>query len=83
MYEVGGKLLKAVQSFYVDSEACVRIGNEVSEWFSVNVKVISCLLHCLIIILHVMGRYYVFMLIFEFFTFSYFFYIYGFVMYIP
>ena len=31
--------LKAVQSFYVDSKACVRIGNEVSEWFSVNVGV--------------------------------------------
>ena len=31
------KLLKAVQSFYVDSRACVRVGNDVSEWFSVNV----------------------------------------------
>ena len=56
----------------MDSEACVRIGNEVSEWFSVNVKVVSCHLDCLIIIFHVMGRYYVFMLIFKFFTFSYF-----------
>ena len=26
-----GKLLKAVQSFYVDSRACVRVGNDVSE----------------------------------------------------
>ena len=34
---VGGKLLKAVQSFYVDSRACVRVGNDVSEWFQVNV----------------------------------------------
>ena len=25
---VGGKLLKAVQSFYVDSRACVRVGND-------------------------------------------------------
>ena len=25
------------QSFYVDSRACVRVGNEVSEWFPVNV----------------------------------------------
>ena len=33
---VGGKLLKAAQSLYVDSRTCVRIGNEVSEWFSVN-----------------------------------------------
>ena len=31
----GGKLLKAVQSFYVDSRACVRVGNDVSEWFPV------------------------------------------------
>ena len=29
---VGGKLLKAVQSFYIDSRACVRVGNDVSEW---------------------------------------------------
>ena len=34
---VGGRLLKAVQSFYVDSRACVRVGNHVSEWFPVNV----------------------------------------------
>ena len=39
LYGAGGKLLKAVQSFYVDSRACVRIGNDVSEWFSVNVGV--------------------------------------------
>ena len=37
MYGVRGKLLKAVQSFYVDSRACVRAGNDVSEWFPVNV----------------------------------------------
>ena len=29
---VGGKLLKAVQSFYIDSRACVRVVNDVSEW---------------------------------------------------
>ena len=34
---VGGKLLKAVQSFYIDSWACVRLGSDVSEWFPVNV----------------------------------------------
>ena len=34
---VGGKLLKAMQSFYVDSSACVRVGNDVSKWFPVNV----------------------------------------------
>ena len=27
---VGGKLMKAVHSFYKDSRACVRVGNEVS-----------------------------------------------------
>ena len=37
MYGVGGKLLKAVQSFYVDSRAYVRVLNDVSEWFLVNV----------------------------------------------
>ena len=37
LYGVGGKLLKAVQSFYVDSRACVRVGSEVSEWFTVKV----------------------------------------------
>ena len=34
---VGGKLLIAVQSFYVDSRTCVLVGNDVSEWFPVNV----------------------------------------------
>ena len=33
------KLLKAVQSFYVDSRACVRVGNDVGEWFPVNVGI--------------------------------------------
>ena len=37
VYGVGGKLLKAVQSFYVDIRACVRVGNDVREWFPVNV----------------------------------------------
>ena len=37
VYGVGGKLLKAVQSFHVDSRACVRAGNDVSEWFPVHV----------------------------------------------
>ena len=36
VYKVGGKLLKAVQSFYVDSRVCVQVKN-VSEWFLVNV----------------------------------------------
>ena len=38
VYGVGGKLLKAVQSFYVESTACVRVGNDVSEWFPINVR---------------------------------------------
>ena len=37
VYGVGGKLLKAVQSFYVDSRARVRVRNDVSELFPVNV----------------------------------------------
>ena len=37
VYGVGGKLLKAVQSFYIDSRASVRVGNDASEWFPVNV----------------------------------------------
>ena len=37
VYGLGGNLLKAVQSFYVDSRACVRVGNNVNEWFPVNV----------------------------------------------
>ena len=37
VYGFGGKLLKAVQSFYVHRRACVRMGNDVSNWFLVNV----------------------------------------------
>ena len=37
VYGVGEKLLKAVQSCYEDSRAWVRVGNNVSEWFPVNV----------------------------------------------
>ena len=39
VYGVAGKLLKAVQSFYVDSRVCVRVGNDLSEWFPVNVGI--------------------------------------------
>ena len=38
VYGVGGKLLKAVQSFNVDSRACVRERNDVSEWFNVRLR---------------------------------------------
>ena len=37
VYAVSGKLLKAVHGFYKDSRACVRVGNDVSEWFPANV----------------------------------------------
>ena len=36
VYGVLEKLLKAVQSFYV-GRSCVWVGNDVSEWFPVNV----------------------------------------------
>ena len=31
------KIVESVQNFYVHSRACVRVGNDVSEWFPVNV----------------------------------------------
>ena len=34
--QLGDKLLKAEENFYVDSRACVRVRNDVSEWFPVN-----------------------------------------------
>ena len=37
VYGVEGKMLKAVQSFYIDSWVCVPAGNDVSELFPVNV----------------------------------------------
>ena len=37
IYGVGGNLLRAVQSFYDESRACVRGESGVSEWFDVNV----------------------------------------------
>ncbi len=30
---LNGRLLKRVKSFYVNSRACVRVGNGVSDWF--------------------------------------------------
>ena len=37
LYGVRENLMKAVQSPYVESRACVRVGNDMSEWFPVNV----------------------------------------------
>ena len=39
LYGVSGELLKAVRIFFVDSRACSRIGNKVSDWFSIKVDV--------------------------------------------
>ena len=33
----GSRLLRGVKSLYMGSKACVRVGNEVSEWFPVRV----------------------------------------------
>ena len=35
--EIGGRLLRGVKSLYVGSKACLRVGNEVSEWFLLRV----------------------------------------------
>ena len=37
IYGMGGRLLQAVESMYAGSKACVRVGSEVSEWFTVRV----------------------------------------------
>ena len=37
IYGVGGKLLSAIKSFYVDSRACVRVGDMESDSFGVKV----------------------------------------------
>ena len=37
VYGVGEKLMKAVQSFYVESRAYVLVGNDVSESFPIDV----------------------------------------------
>ena len=36
LYGIGGRLLRGVKSLYAGSKACVRVGNEVSEWFPVR-----------------------------------------------
>ena len=37
VYGVGGCVLRGIQSFYVGSRACVRVGKDLSEGFEVNV----------------------------------------------
>ncbi len=36
---MGGQLLKGIQSFYREANACVRVGREFSESFAVEVGV--------------------------------------------
>ena len=36
-YGIRGKLFKGVQSFYVNSRACVRVDGDKSDWFDVRV----------------------------------------------
>ena len=38
VYGVEGKLLKALQSFYIDSRACVLVGNDASELLNVYLE---------------------------------------------
>ena len=38
LFGIGGRLLRGVKSLYVGSKACVRVGNEVSEWFPLRVR---------------------------------------------
>ena len=42
VYGVGGKLLNAVNSFYVFSRECVRMRMDVSEWVPVNIGLRQC-----------------------------------------
>ena len=54
--EFGGKLFKAVQSFYTDSFACALVGNDVSDWFPVNVGVrLGCVMSPLLFNVYVDG----------------------------
>ena len=39
IYGVGGQLLKGIQAFYREANACVRVGGELSQSFAVEVGV--------------------------------------------
>ncbi len=39
VYVVGGQLLKGIQAFYKEANACVRVGGKFSESFAVEVVV--------------------------------------------
>ncbi len=36
IYDVGGQLLKGIQAFYREANACVRVGGEFSDSFAVR-----------------------------------------------
>ncbi len=37
IYGIGGRLMRAVKSFYEGSKACVSVGGVESDWIEVNV----------------------------------------------
>ncbi len=39
IYDVGGQLLKGIQAFYREANACVRVGGEFSDSFALEVGV--------------------------------------------
>ena len=49
VYGVGGKLLKVVQSFHINSRACVRLGNDVREWLPVSVASRQSCVRCMVV----------------------------------
>ena len=58
------KIVESSAEFYVDSRACVRVGNDMSEWFSVNVGFPFCFLlikfHCTFSISYKIQQYFVY-----------------------
>ncbi len=38
-YGLGGRQIGGIESFYLNSRVCVRVGNTVSDWFRVKVGV--------------------------------------------
>ncbi len=36
-YGLGGRQIDGIESFHVNSRACVRVGNSMSDWFCVKV----------------------------------------------
>ncbi|XP_068234374.1 uncharacterized protein [Palaemon carinicauda] len=42
LYGICGRLLQAVKILYIGNKVCIRIGNEVSEWFPMRSKFTRC-----------------------------------------